>query len=238
MYVNRLFAAAALFVLGCAIASAASIGQMDTFTTGTQNWVAPDPDNPNPPTTALGGPGGALDQYLKLVANGGDFAPETAGSRMTVLNGAQWAGNYVAAGIGGIALDVNNLGPDPLYLRLLFESFPGIPGSTPPSALAFSTNAIFVPVRSGWMHIVFPIAPGNLMAPIPGTTAAQALADVDVLRIFNNPNPAFGGPQNGPPMVHATLGVDNITAVPEPGSAALIGIGLFLVLRSRKTRQS
>src|SRR5690242_10432873 len=126
MFANRIWTVT-LFALGCVCASGATIGQIDTFSTGTENWMAPDPDNPNPPTTALGGPGGPADQYLKLVANGGDFAPETAGSRLTVLNGAQWAGNYVAAGIRAIAMDVNNFGPDPLFLRLLFESFPGAP---------------------------------------------------------------------------------------------------------------
>src|SRR5690349_11298324 len=111
-------------------AQAATLGQIDTFTTGTQGWIAPDPTNPNPPSTALGGPGGASDPYLKLVANG-DTGP---GSRLTVVNDAQWTGDFIAAGIRSIGMDVQNFGPSDVYLRLLFEHMT-VP-NTPPVDLA------------------------------------------------------------------------------------------------------
>jgi len=91
---RNLFAFAVSFVL-CTAAPAVTIGQIDVFTTGTENWIAPDPTNPNPPTTALGGPGGAADPYLQLIASGNPGP----GGKLTVLNGAQWTGDFLAAGI-------------------------------------------------------------------------------------------------------------------------------------------
>jgi len=163
---------------------------------------------------------------LNLVANGGSGP----GSRLTVLNGVQWTGSFL--GISGIALDVKNFGPDDVYLRLLFEHMTA--PFTPPVDLALSQNYIFVPARHDWTHVVFPIAPGSLIAPIG--TASGALANTTTMRIFNNINPAFGGPQNCPPPITVRLGIDNIQAVPEPGTIAVMGAGLIglLLYRGRK----
>ena len=222
----RIRIAASLCVFTCAIAHAATIGQIDTFSAGTANWIAPDAGNPNPPTTALGGPGGPTDRYLQLAANGGSGP----GSRLTVLNGAQWTGNFISAGIGAIAMDVRNFGPSDLYLRLLFEHMTA--PFTPPVDLALSTAAIFVPAGGAWEHIVFSIAPSSLTA-LAGTTEG-ALSATTTFRIFNNPNPSFGGPANGPPPVSVILGVDNIAAIPEPGTLLLVGAGVLAAILQRR----
>ena len=67
--------------------------------------------------------------------------------------------------------------------------------------------------------------------------AAGALSNAEELRIFHNPAPAFGGPNNGPPAITALLGIDNIQAVPEPSSILLLssGIGVLLWLRNRQS---
>jgi hypothetical protein len=210
----------------CLTASAAVIGQIDTFTTGTENWIAPDPGNPNPPTTALGGPGGPTDQFLNLVASGGSGA----GSRLTVLNPAQWTGSFL--GFSEIAMDVKNFGPGDVYLRLLFEHMTA--PFTPPVDLALTKDYIFVPAGQDWTHIVFPIDPNSLTALI-GTTSG-ALANTTTMRIFNNINPAFGGPGNGPPAITVRFGVDNIQAVPEPGTITLLGAGLIGLLLHRRRK--
>lgn len=192
-------------------------------------WFVPQ-RHPSPPENIVtGGPAGAGDNYLQLTAIGGGGP----GSRLAVLNESQWSGNYLALGLGSITMDVNNFGPDDLYLRLLFEDFPAIPG--PPDNLALSANAVFVPAGSGWVKAVFPVFPAALVTGGLGTVEG-ALAGVDTIRIFHNPDPTFPGPGVGIPVVNAVLGVDNITAsaIPEPATWALMGTGLaFALLRKR-----
>ena len=187
-----------LAVAGCL--SAAAIGQIDTFEDGTtMGWFDPGA-SPSPPSNqSTGGPAGVGDSYLRLIALGGGGA----GSRLAVLNDSQWTGNYLAAGIGLIRMDINNFGPSALSLRLLFEDFDG-PG--PPVNLALSANAVFVPAGSGWITVDFPITPADLVPETFGTVIG-ALTSVDTLRIFHNPNPTFPGPGVGIPAVVVTLGV-------------------------------
>ena len=208
--------------------SAITIGQIDTFGDGTtMGWLVPGL-SPNPPANITsGGPAGVGDAYLSLVANGS----AGAGGRLAVLNDSQWTGNYLAAGVTFIQMDVNNFGSTELHLRLLFEDFDG-PG--PPVNLALSALPVVVPANSGWRSVVFPISPGDLVVETFGTVAG-ALANTDTLRIFHNPDPSFPGPGVGIPPVNASLGVDNILAdVPEPSTGLLIGIGLALFASRRR----
>jgi hypothetical protein len=210
------------------------LGQTDTFEDGTtQNWVVsllglPSPVPPvNNPS---GGPAGADDGFLSLTS----IAVNLAGSRMTVINFQnQWAGNYVAAGVTGIAMDVNNLGSSILELRLLFEDATPF---TPAANTAFSTNPIEVPAGSGWRHVVFPIEPADLQARTGSVLGA--LTGATTLRIFHSTNARFPGER-----IVASLGVDNITAVPEPQvwlvlatTLCMLAAARAVAFRSRRTR--
>lgn len=186
------------------------LGQIDTFEDGTtQNWVvgllgAP---SPAPPVNiSSGGPAGIDDNFLQLSAIGGGGP----GSKLTVINISQWSGDFIAAGVGAIRMNVNNTGTTDLSLRLLFDDASG----GPPSNLAFSTNAIFVPAGSGWTTIVFPIQPADLSAGIG--SVATALMNASELRLFHSPSAMFPGP-----AVIATLGVDNIQALGSAATAAV-----------------
>jgi hypothetical protein len=208
----------------------ATIGQVDSFSGGTtEGWFVPGASTVPPVWESTGGPEGAGDGYMLLRSVGGDGP----GSRFSVLNETQWAGNYAASGIGAIQMDVNNFGPNDLHLRLLFEDFDG-PG--PPVNLALSANSVHIPAGSGWITISFPITQADLTPGGIGTVAG-ALGSTDIIRLFHNPDPAFPGPFVGPPAIAANLGVDNITAVPipEPGTWVLLlaGFAALSVVRRK-----
>ena len=210
---------------------AVTIGVADTFSDGTtMGWHVGGASPAQPANVSTGGPGGAGDAYLQLMSIGGGGP----GSRLSVLNDVQWAGDYLATGVYSIAMDVNNLGPDELSLRLLFEAFPD--GGGAPTDVALTANAVVVPAGSGWRRISFEVNPWNLVSAGLGTPLG-ALSAVDVVRIFHNPAPAFPGPGVGIPVVTATLGVDNIVAaVPEPGTVSMVLAGSLLVFAVRRRR--
>ena len=213
-------------------ASAAPIlvGQQDTFEDGTtQGWVvsllgAP---SPAPPVNvATGGPAGLNDNYLLLSAVGGIGA----GSRLTVINPVQWAGDYLAGGVGSISMDLINLGPTDLSLRLLFED----PTGAPPTNVAISTTPIVLAVGSGWVHATFDIGLGALTSLVGDSSAA--LSGTTAFRLFHSEAIGFPGPS-----IVASLGVDNITAhaateVPEPASLLLMGATVAAAFARRAVR--
>ena len=200
------------------LAKAATIGQVDTFQTGTtEGWTAGGgPQNqfpPTPPHVVLsGGPGGMNDAYLVITSSGGNGP----GSRLTAFNiFGQWAGNYLTNGIGEIAMDLINLGSTDLTIRLEFEN-PFAGGDE-----AVTNTGMLLAPGSGWMHAVFPIGLNQLTA-LEGTVSG-ALGNTTVLRIIHAPGISDAEPIAG------TLGVDNIAAVPEPATALMTITGLALV---------
>jgi hypothetical protein len=212
---------------------AVTIGQTETFDDADHGWffgAGPGGVPAQALPRAFGGPAGAADSFLSIVATGGS-GPR---SRLSALNEDQWTGDYLAAGVNRIAMDVRNFGDTDLFLRLLFVEF----GAMGPVSAAFTGDAILVPSGSNWGTIFFDIALPALM-PIPEpflplASPASTMSNVGELRIFHNPAPFFA-PGMNPPVV-AALGVDNITAlaVPEPATWLLLASGLMAVFGARR----
>jgi hypothetical protein len=207
------------------------LGQIDTFETGSQGWftggvvVLP----PQPAVIQTGGPTG---NFMVLTAIGG----LGSNSRLTVLNDAQWTGNYLSAGVSLITMDVINLGQTDLYLRLMFED----PMFGPPTNIAFSTNPIFLPVGSGWTSVSFVIDPASLTAGLGSIN--EALTGTTAIRLYHSQAPGFPNPVFPIDTVVGQVGVDNITAsaIPEPTTAVLLISGFAAVAvklrRGRKVK--
>ena len=198
-------------------AAAITLGMADTFQFGADGGWSAGPVSVNPPAVvASGGPAGAGDGYLLITATGG----VGAGSRLTAIAGPQWSGNYLAAGVDGITLDVHNLGSTTLQLRLWLT---GPAGST-----ALSSTALVVPAGSGWTPARFALDASALTG-----SALATLADVQQLRLYHSSTAAFPGE-----AIVAALGIDNISAVPEAPAAWLMVPGLLAVGALRKRRSA
>nr|WP_316643784.1 PQQ-dependent sugar dehydrogenase [uncultured Roseateles sp.] len=186
----------------------------DTFQDGSTMGWSSGAANPNPPfVTPSGGPAGVGDMFLQLTSSG-NFG---AGGKLVAFSGAQWAGDYLAGGVTAVAMDLNNMGATDLSLRL-WVAAPDV----------MSQQPVLLKAGSGWTHVLFQLTPDALTG-----SAAIALGNVSQLRLFHSTNAFFPG-QN----VATQLGVDNISAVPEPQTWALLGAGLALIagLRLRRHR--
>lgn len=211
----------AAYVLCSQTANGITFGELDDFQGGTtENWANGGPAT-DPLNVATGGPAGVGDRFMQLASDG-----VSGGGRMTVFNRNQWLGNYNTAGVTQIELDLKNLGATPLSIRVAFKT------TTAGSSSGYvSTNAFSISNDGSWYHAVFSLS--DLTAV--GSPAALAT-------FFNNPaemrilHSALPSTVNGDNIV-ATLGVDNIVAVPEPGSVLLSGFGaVAMLLRRRRKR--
>ena len=196
-------------------AGAVSLGLTDSFSGGVSAGWTTGANSPNPPTgVASGGPAGTGDGFLRIDSSGASGP----GGRLVVFSSGPWAGNYTAAGITGITMDVKNLGATDLSLRLYFENA---------LTSAFSLQAIALPAGSGWTPVRF-----DIQLPALSGAAAATLASAVDFRIYHHPS--AGVPQVSP-FIAASLGIDNVSAVPEPGAALLMALGLAALLGWRST---
>lgn len=237
------FAVSAL-TIACAIvlapvgAHAVVVNQTDTFESGTtENWFAGGGPfgavPPVPPQNIVsGGPAGAGDNFLQITASGGTGP----GSRLVAMNATQWSGNYTAAGVFSISMDLRNFGSSDLAIRLFLED--AIPG--PPVNTALTATAALLVANSGWTHVVFDVSATGLIG-LTGDVGTL-LSNTTILRIVHAPDASAGtGLSTLAPTIAGVLGVDNIsteigvTDIHEPVSIALLSASLlgFALVRRR-----
>lgn len=221
-----------LLLLQTGTATAITIGQIDDFSDGTLlNWKMGRSTITSSHMTNIttGGPAGSGDKFIQVVSHEHE-AEGDGGNRLTFFNKSQWTGDYVAAGVTSISLDLINISSsETLNLRLGINggvSDPNDAGIFHGGQFATSTSASLLS-GSGWTRVVFSLLPGDLTpvsgrSGVTGNNINATLANVLELRLLNNASPSWSGSP-----VTATLGVDNISAVPLPPAIALFASGLI-----------
>jgi hypothetical protein len=201
---------AIIFSAQGACAWAITVGELDNFSSTLEGWAQGESGTGSAGVSRAtsGGPAGAADAYMRIVSD----ASGEHGKLIVFNRSAAWTGNYVAAGVAGVSMAVNNLGATDLRLRLAFGT------STSPDAggsWLSSTTPINLPAGSGWTSVQFPIDPAA-MTRVQGTaTYNSIMSAVSTLRLLHSTSPSNRGG-----AITATLGVDNITAL---GPSAVVG---------------
>jgi len=195
-------------------AGAIVVGQIDDFQDGTTlNWSNGGIIGTTPVTNIpTGGPAGAGDRYIQVTSDGSG-----SGGKLTVFNRDQWLGDYPAAGVASIQVDLLNQSAVPLSIRMAFKNGPGNV-----DAAGYLTQAMLLPVGSGWQHFTISLNPANLI-PVGGPDP-WATFFIGEVRFIHAPGT---NSLSGVPVI-GQLGIDNIHAVPEPATTALFGGGVFL----------
>jgi len=171
------FALVFLTSLSVSPARAVTLGQIDDFQNGTtQGWGGSVTSN-----IADAGPAGAGDNAL--------FVNNNVRPRIVITSGLQWTGDFTAAGITQISLDIRHQNAFDLELRIgIANGFFGQGGS---GDTYVSTLSINVPNDNAWHSIVLPILASDFDPTVANNAvspdAAVALANVTHFRILHNP---------------------------------------------------
>ena len=189
----------ACLLLAAATSFASTHLQVDDFEDGTVMGWSEGPNSINPPlNVATGGPAGVDDNYLHNDSRGG----AGPGSKMVMFNTNQWTGNYIIEGVAQINSDMANIGGFALSMLIAIQGSGTRYGST-----------TAVNLTGQWQQVSFGLTSGNLSLISGAQPLSIVLTNVDTLRILSS----AGGPAWNGDAISATLGVDNIIAVPEPG---------------------
>ena len=220
-FLSMMLAAATLFACPSAIFGI-SLGQVDTFENGTVQGWKPEGFGVLVSNINGGGPTGINDHYLDVFAGGSNIQ-----SNLQTHNDSQWTGNFVAAGVTPISMDLK-----------------GVFGARHCRSELQSPKALVAQVRSGtvrtpyslvpdgmWHHAEFSLDQNDLAAVNSPHPLMVDLANVAEMRLIRS-----AGPKVIADVQPGEFLVDNITAVPEPSSIANLVAGLAAIMLYRHYR--
>lgn len=198
--------AVAATLIGVALpASAITLGQIDDFQDGgLENWEVRLPGNVEFTNVPNAGPLGTGDNVMEV----------DCFNRFIFYNESQWTGNYTAAGVMSISMDVRHQNDFPLTLRLAISKGEFDGGGTGDT---YVTNlGIAVPNDNQWRRITFGVSAADFVPSVgnnpepndPPLSIEAALLEVTHLRVIHNSNPGDFIGESSP----GSLQVNNILA--------------------------
>ena len=221
-FLSMMLAAATLFACPSAIFGI-SLGQVDTFENGTVQGWKPEGFGVLVSNINGGGPTGINDHYLDVFAGGSNIQ-----SNLQTHNDSQWTGNFVAAGVTRISMDLKGVfGGASLPIRIaIAESVGGT------SSVGYCSATPYSLVPDGmWHHAEFSLDQNDLAAVNSPHPLMVDLANVAEMRLIRS-----AGPKVIADVQPGEFLVDNITAVPEPSSIANLVAGLAAIMLYRHYR--
>ncbi|MEM8784154.1 MAG: PEP-CTERM sorting domain-containing protein [Planctomycetota bacterium] len=210
--------------LPAAASAAISLSSIDDFAVTSEGWMIGN-NGVQPTRDSDDGPDGQPGILTHFSDGGG-----SNGRWIMRSSEADWLGDYTAAGVTAINLQVAAVsGPDvPLYF-----AFDG-PGGW------FHTAGQVISTGDGFVPLTFDITPGGLthVAASGGTgNPADTLADVTEISVIAGPGAFSYTSRGGFIRVDRStneIALDDITAVPEPAvAAALLGLAGCALRRRR-----
>ena len=194
--------------------NAATLAVTSDFEGGNrEGWRHPAP-SANQTTLLADGPSNTVLRVTSSGAGG-------PGSRLVVPNmTSDWIGNYIAAGITAVTMDLRNTSGFTLSMRLGIEGAPGNRWT--------STNAVtLLPGVSGTYRFELN---SSALSAAGGSDLNAALTNVTQIRILHNANAGDFRGEN----VEGEFTLDNITLAPEPSSTTMGALGMIFVLLKRR----
>ena len=181
-------------------------GQVSTFEDGTSQGWEGGADQAVIPTD---GPAGFGDNFLNVKTN-----PQSnqQGTKLATYNsGTDWIGNYQAAGIKEISMDLKNLADTLIDLEIRIVLFG--PGASVNTATRYtSTQSKRIPPDGQWHSVVFSLEEDSLTRVLGTDSYATVIQGVQRILIRHQ----TGAPAEGGTTILAGMGLDNIQAVGTP----------------------
>jgi hypothetical protein len=189
-------------------------GHVDDFQNGTtQHWRV-GLESEFPKVVPNAGPSGTGD-YALFSTN----SQQGSKPRLVVLNEANqqfpgpasWQGDWTAAGVAQVSLDVRNPGATAGASNLIMRLGIAGPGGASVFGDVYVTAGQTVPPDDNWYSLTFDVHASDFIEAGSGTDIAAALADVTQFRIFSNPLDEFPGSESPNEFY-----LDNIRAIGPP----------------------
>ena len=218
-----MFRTACTAVLVAAGAAVAQSPYTETFDSGAAGWT----DGPGNPATDAGG-------YLSATVDLASFVPPPVGPGPSTAvlfraeaadnaSGGAFVGDYLAAGLNTITFDIRHDASGPLAFALRLATPANFPGAT-------VVSPVLVDAGPGFTTLSFSLDPSNPFLTYEGFSGSVE----DVLSNVGNIQILGALVDNGPATGNVTFEIDNVSIVPAPASAMLLGLGGLAAARRRR----